>query len=135
MQSNRPRNTILEVQLRSALHRRGLRFRKHVRPVSGVRCEADIAFPSRRVAVFVDGCFWHGCPVHATWPMANGDFWRKKIEGTIARDTANRSTLASASWLVVALWEHETVEQMVRQVEIALTGKRAPAAELSGRRG
>jgi G:T-mismatch repair DNA endonuclease (very short patch repair protein) len=67
--------------------------------------------------------------------MANGDFWRKKIEGTIARDTANRSTLASASWLVVALWEHETVEQMVRQVEIALTGKRAPAAELSGRRG
>src|SRR5262249_21357027 len=74
MQSNRPRNTAPEVALRSALHRAGLRFFKHRQPVPGLRCEADIIFPGPRVAGFVDGCFWHGCPPHPTFPKTHPDW-------------------------------------------------------------
>ncbi|HEY8685489.1 MAG TPA: very short patch repair endonuclease [Chloroflexota bacterium] len=125
MQSNRPRNTRLEVKLRSALHARGLRFRKHLRPVPGLRCEADVVFPRRRVAVFIDGCFWHACPMHATWPVAHSEFWRQKIERTTTRDEANRSALEEAGWLVVGLWEHEPLQDMVRKVESVLATHRA----------
>src|SRR5437764_2324869 len=80
MQLQASRDTAPERKLRSALHRSGLRFRVHVRPLPGVRREADIVFPKARVAVFVDGCFWHGCPDHAPWPKANAAWWREKIE-------------------------------------------------------
>src|SRR5690349_1319610 len=86
MERQAQRNTSPETALRSELHRRGLRFRIHQRPIAGLRREADIALASARVAVFVDGCFWHGCPDHATWPKANKEWWRTKIQRNQDRD-------------------------------------------------
>lgn len=120
MVSNRGRDTSLEVRLRSALHRRGLRFWKNRRPVSELRCNADIVFPRQKVAVFVNGCFWHGCPEHATWPVTNEQFWRQKIEGNRERDQLQARELAAAGWTVVRLWEHQTLDEMVGAVMLAI---------------
>ena len=76
----RQKGTRAELGLRKVLHARGLRYRLHVPLLTKPRRVADIVFPSARIAVFVDGCFWHGCPQHATWPAANADWWRRKIE-------------------------------------------------------
>src|SRR4051794_27753605 len=92
------RDTGVEVRLRSLLHARGLRYRVHRRPLGGLRREADIVFPRARVAVFVDGCFWHGCPDHGTWPKTNAAFWRSKIEGNARRDRETDEALARAGW-------------------------------------
>jgi DNA mismatch endonuclease (patch repair protein) len=119
MQSNRPRDTVLELDLRSALHRIGVRFRKHVRPVPGVRCEADLVFPRRRIAVFLDGCFWHGCPIHATHPATHGDWWAAKLAGNIERDRRNTELLLAEGWTVLRLWEHQPLEEMVAVVVAA----------------
>jgi DNA mismatch endonuclease, patch repair protein len=108
MQSNRSRDTALEVVIRSALHREGLRFRKHKRPVDDLRCEADVVFPSERLAVFIDGCFWHGCPVHATRPATNSGWWASKLDGNKERDRLNDHRLRAAGWTVVRIWEHES---------------------------
>jgi DNA mismatch endonuclease (patch repair protein) len=116
MVSNRGKNTKLEIDLRSALHRTGMRFWKHRRPLDGVRCEADIIFPRIRMAVFVNGCFWHGCPQHATWPVTNAEFWTRKIEGTKQRDRRCDQLLEAAGWTVVRLWEHQPLEEMVSLV-------------------
>ncbi|MGW5054865.1 very short patch repair endonuclease [Actinokineospora sp. NPDC004072] len=107
MSRQRARDTAVEMALRRALHAAGLRYRVHRRPVPGVRREADVAFTRARVAVFVDGCFWHGCPEHATWPKSNADFWRAKIEGNRARDRDTDARFAAAGWRVVRVWEHE----------------------------
>ena len=107
MQLQASRDTAPERTLRSALHRSGLRFRVHVRPVPGIRREADIVFPAARVAVFVDGCFWHGCPEHASWPKANAEWWRRKIEGNRERDDDTDERLREAGWTVVRMWTHE----------------------------
>lgn len=120
MQSNKGRNTRIEVELRSALHRTGLRFWKHRHVVPGLRCEADIVFPRMRLVVFVDGCFWHGCPVHATRPMLNGDWWAVKLDANRDRDRRNDRLLTEAGWRVLRLWEHESVGDMVRLVSDAL---------------
>jgi DNA mismatch endonuclease (patch repair protein) len=98
-----------EVALRKELHRRGLRFVLHRRPVPSVRRVADILFTRSRVAVFVDGCYWHGCPDHATWPASNGEFWRAKIEGNRRRDADTDRMLVDAGWITVRVWEHEDV--------------------------
>src|SRR5438105_437916 len=89
MQANRRRDTGPELALRRELHRRGLRFRVDHPPVSGLQCRADMVFTRARVAVFVDGCFWHGCPEHGTLPRANGEWWRAKLEANAARDRRN----------------------------------------------
>lgn len=120
MVSNRGRGTSLEVKLRSALHRRGLRFWKNRRPVPGLRCNADVVFPRQKVAVFVNGCFWHGCPQHATWPVTNEEFWRRKIEGNRERDQLQARELAAAGWTVVRLWEHQSLDEMVDEVVSAV---------------
>ncbi|SDI50197.1 T/G mismatch-specific endonuclease [Actinokineospora alba] len=107
MSRQRARDTQTELALRRALHALGLRYRVHRRPLPAVRREADIVFTRARVAVFVDGCFWHGCPTHATWPQRNADFWRTKIETNRTRDRSTDSALAAAGWAVVRVWEHE----------------------------
>jgi len=121
MKANRS-DSALERALRSELHRRGLRFRKHFAPLPGVRCKPDIVFPKARVAVFVHGCFWHQCPEHATQPRANGAWWAAKLEANTIRDRRNEDALRAAGWSVVRLWEHMPLEEMVEEV-LATVGR------------
>jgi DNA mismatch endonuclease (patch repair protein) len=107
MQIVRQRNTEPERALRSALHRLGLRFRIHRRLIAEVRRSVDIVFPRHRVAVFVDGCFWHGCPVHGTMARANKKFWQQKLQTNRQRDKDTGVRLSAAGWMVVRVWEHE----------------------------
>ncbi|WP_229875271.1 very short patch repair endonuclease [Streptomyces nojiriensis] len=124
MSRQKSRDTQVEVALRRALHAAGFRYRVHRRPVKGVRREADIVFGPARVAVFVDGCFWHGCPEHATWPRRNAEFWRAKIEGNRSRDVDTDARLAEAGWLAVRVWEHEKVEAAAGRVAEIVRGRR-----------
>jgi DNA mismatch endonuclease (patch repair protein) len=107
MLAQRRKDTVPEIALRKALHARGLRFRVHRRPIASIHREADIVFASRRVAVFVDGCWWHGCPEHRTPPVANREWWAAKIAVTRARDGDTNRRLADAGWTVIRVWEHE----------------------------
>ena len=107
MQNARRRDTKPEIALRSELHGRGLRFFVDRAPLAGSRRRADIVFPRGRVAVYIDGCFWHGCPMHATWPKANAAWWREKIERNRARDVDTDAKLRAAGWIPVRVWEHE----------------------------
>lgn len=122
MQTTRRRDTPAEVALRSALHRLGLRFRVAY-PLPGLRRSADVAFPRRRVAVFVDGCFWHGCPVHGTWPKQNAEWWRAKIEANQRRDADTDRRLAEAGWLVIRVWQHEDAEAIAREIAVAVSAR------------
>lgn len=107
MQGNRKRDTRPELAVRSELHRRGLRYRIDQKPLKGLRCKADIVFRRQKVAVFVDGCFWHGCPDHGTSPKTNAAYWSAKIGRNMERDRLNDAALSKAGWAVVRVWEHE----------------------------
>src|SRR5260370_28648430 len=107
MVANYGGNTTPERLLRSALFRLGLRFRRDKRPVSSLRCMADIVFRRQRVCVFVDGCFWHGCRKHFECPKTNGAWWQEKIEANRVRDRFQTKTLQRAGWKVVRIWEHD----------------------------
>ncbi len=132
MSRQRSRDTDVEVALRKLLHASGLRYRVHRRPVKGVRREADIVFGPARVAVFVDGCFWHGCPEHATWPKNNAEFWRTKIEGNRTRDRDTDTRLADAGWLAVRVWEHESPVEAAVRIGVLVQSRR-DAGKASGR--
>jgi len=106
MQVTPQRDTPCELAIRSAVHRRGLRFRVDW-TIPGTRRRADLAFIGARVVVFVDGCFWHGCPEHATWPKRNAAWWRNKIETNMRRDRDTDALLIAAGWTVLRFWEHE----------------------------
>jgi DNA mismatch endonuclease (patch repair protein) len=121
MQSNRASGTMPELALRSELHRRGLRYRVHHEPVSGLRCRADIVFSRPRIAVFVDGCFWHRCPLHGTSPQSNAPYWQVKLDRNVARDKRNDTALAAAGWIVVRVWEHEKVEDAADRIATLVT--------------
>lgn len=108
MSRTRGRDTAPELAVRRTLHRRGLRYEVNYRPVSGLRRTADVAFTRAKVLVFVDGCFWHGCPDHyrrATGTRA--DFWASKIESNRRRDVESTATFEAAGWRVLRFWEHE----------------------------
>ncbi len=108
MQANRGRDTTPELALRSALHQAGLRFRKNVRlDLPSGRVRPDIVFSRLKLAVFVDGCFWHGCTAHRTLPKGNADFWETKINGTRRRDVVQKRLLMDAGWTVLRIWEHD----------------------------
>ena len=117
MSSTVGRDNASERTLRSELHKRGLRFRLHRRLLKTTRRTTDIVFPSTYVAVFIDGCFWHGCPVHGTWPKNNAEWWREKIETNIARDRDTDQRLAEIGWAVVRVWEHEKVSEAADKIE------------------
>lgn len=125
MSRQRSVNTEIEVRLRQELHAAGLRYRVHRRPIPGLRCTADIVFTSARVAVFVDGCFWHGCPDHGTMPKTNTDFWREKIRRNIERDEHTRSELAAAGWLAVQVWEHVDPAEAAATIAVFVADRRA----------
>ena len=116
MQVTLRRDTPCELALRSAVHRSGFRFRVDW-PLPGTRRRADLAFVSAKVAVFVDGCFWHGCPRHATWPKANAEWWRKKLATNVARDRDTDKRLQDSGWTVLRFWEHEDVAEAARAIE------------------
>jgi DNA mismatch endonuclease, patch repair protein len=107
MQSNRPRDTIPERALRSAVHALGLRYRTGVRPIPGLRRTGDLVFTRARVVVFLDGCFWHGCPAHHTIAKTNAEYWADKVAQNKRRDLETNRLLADAGWLVLRVWEHE----------------------------
>lgn len=115
--------TLPELQLRSTLHRRGLRYRLNRSLGDGVRCRPDLIFPGARVAVFVDGCFWHGCPQHASWPKANAAWWRCKLERNRERDQAVTATLVAAGWHVIRTWEHEPAADAAERIEAAVRAR------------
>ena len=107
MQANYGDKTRPETVLRSELHRRGLRFYKNHRPIKMLRCTADIVFPSQRLCIFVDGCFWHGCLAHFKLPVANRAWWKEKIDANRHRDETQTAELRKMGWKVFRIWEHE----------------------------
>lgn len=109
MRAAKPRNTKPEVILRSALDQCGLQYANDVILLPGLRRKTDIVFEAERVAVYVDGCFWHGCPIHGTWPKQNAEFWRNKIETNRRRDVDTDQKLMEAGWRVIRVWEHENM--------------------------
>jgi DNA mismatch endonuclease (patch repair protein) len=127
MQGNRSRDTNPELALRRLLHARGLRYRVDTRPVQGLRRKADIVFTRQRVCVFVDGCFWHSCPDHATTPSTNRDYWVDKIERNVVRDRETDARLAEEGWTVLRFWEHDDVSVAADAVESVV---RPPPAHL-----
>ncbi|WP_280367827.1 very short patch repair endonuclease [Nocardia wallacei] len=121
MRANRRSNTKPEVALRSALHRLGYRYRKDFRlDLGSIKVRPDIVFTARKVAVFVDGCFWHVCPEHGREPTTNEWYWTPKLRRNIERDRAADAALAAAGWRVVRLWEHEGLDSSVATVTRAL---------------
>ena len=117
MRRNRSADTRLELSVRSALHRSGLRFRKGLQIAAGdVRVRPDIVFTRARLAVFLDGCFWHGCPQHGTRPRHNSTYWSTKLGRNEARDRRVNRALTDAGWTVLRFWEHEPVARVVEEV-------------------
>ncbi|BDX34300.1 very short patch repair endonuclease [Mycobacterium antarcticum] len=124
MQSNKSRDTKPELALRSAVHALGLRYRVSAKPLRELRRTADLVFPRAKVAVFLDGCFWHGCPEHHTVASANATFWAEKVEANRARDRDTDGRLAAAGWVSVRIWEHEDPVAAARQVEEVVRARR-----------
>lgn len=133
MQSNRGQDTGPELVLRRAMHRNGLRFFVGRRPIPAVRRTADVVFPRLKIAVFVDGCFWHSCPIHATRPVRNGEFWAAKLSRTVERDRETDHLLRSAGWTVVRIWEHEPVNEAVARMRSVVQARRAGVEEVASR--
>jgi DNA mismatch endonuclease (patch repair protein) len=117
MVANKRVDTKPEVALRSALHRLGLRFRKDRRiDLPAMRVRPDVVFSAARVAVYCDGCFWHRCPLHATSPKANADYWGPKLAENVRRDRAADEALKAAGWQVVRVWEHESPGEAAERI-------------------
>ncbi len=123
MQVTPRRDTPCELAVRSAVHAKGLRYRVDWQ-LPGTRRRADMAFVGVKVAVFIDGCFWHGCPNHATWPKANARWWRNKIETNIQRDRDTDILLRRSGWRVLRFWEHEDSLRAARAIERAVGMRR-----------
>jgi DNA mismatch endonuclease (patch repair protein) len=116
MKAAKPRDTAPEKALRSALHKKGLRFRIDEKPIKELNRKADIVFRSAKVAIFVDGCFWHGCPIHGTQAKANAEFWQNKIRQNQLRDLDTNEKLKKAGWKVIRVWEHEEQEKIAKRI-------------------
>jgi DNA mismatch endonuclease, patch repair protein len=132
MQGNRGRDTGPELALRSAVHAMGLRYRISAQPIAGLRRTVDLLFVGARVAVFVDGCFWHGCPEHFKPPRTNPDYWRAKITRNRDRDTDTDRRFASAGWLVVRVWEHEHPARTAERIAALVRSRQRGHGPLPG---
>ena len=130
MSKQRSRDTGPERLLRATLHRRGLRYFVHRRPLPEMRREADVVFPRLRVAVFVDGCFWHGCPDHGTKPRRNAEYWETKIARNRARDVDTDTRLKAAGWTTVRIWEHEEPDEAANRIEQLIRQRARDLAKL-----
>jgi DNA mismatch endonuclease (patch repair protein) len=122
MQAIRSRDTAPEMAVRRLLHAMGLRYRVHYKPIPTVNRRADIVFTRQKVAVFIDGCFWHGCPNHANWGVkTHTEYWTEKIRRNVERDLDTNSRLVAEGWHLIRCWEHENpsdiAETILHQVE------------------
>lgn len=124
------RDTRPEIALRSHLHALGLRYRVDKAVLPDKRRRVDVVFGPARVAVFVDGCFWHGCPEHGTLPRSNATYWREKIEANRARDADTNARLEREGWAVVRLWEHEDMAERAQAVAALVRDRRARATPI-----
>ena len=124
MQRQRTRDTQPELAVRRELHRRGLRYRVDRRVADGVRSRADIVFGPAMVAVFVDDCFWHGCPVHGSIPANNREWWLGKLSSTVERDRRVATALEVEGWAALRVWEHEELESAADRVEKLVMSRR-----------
>jgi DNA mismatch endonuclease (patch repair protein) len=125
MRANHGKDTAPERALRSLLYQRGLRYRVDARPLVDVRRKADVVFPKERVAVFLDGCYWHGCPDHYRPAVKNSDFWNEKISANRARDIQTNQTLTSSDWTVIRVWEHEDLAEAAERITQTVRDRRA----------
>ncbi|WP_328683051.1 very short patch repair endonuclease [Streptomyces sp. NBC_00343] len=120
MSRQNSRDTAPEVAVRRLLHAEGLRYRVNV-PVPGIpRRTIDIVFPKAKIAIFMDGCFWHGCPEHATQPKSNAEWWRAKLDKNMARDQETTEHLRTTGWTVLRYWEHEVPNAVAKEVKSAV---------------
>lgn len=134
MKRNRSTDTRPEVLLRSRLHALGYRFRKNLRiKLQSGAVRPDVVFTRQRLAIFIDGCFWHACPEHGTQPQANNSYWSTKLRGNVDRDGRVDVSLKSAGWTVIRVWEHEPPDEAIVRIihrlehtfeAITLVGKR-----------
>lgn len=125
MRTARGRDTEPEMALRRCLHAHGLRFRIDAAILPGLRRRADIVFPGAKVAVFVDGCFWHFCPIHRTFPKANADWWAEKLRRNRRRDLDTNRRLRKVGWHVERIWEHELPSEAAVRIITAVRRRQA----------
>lgn len=125
----RQKGTDIEIALRRELYRSGLRYRVGFVVLNKPRRVADIAFPGLRIAVFIDGCFWHGCPQHASWPKRNAEFWRQKIETNRSRDADTNTRLQDMGWRVLRFWAHESPVEAAEAVVRLVTKTKSRRSE------
>ncbi|MGW2255445.1 very short patch repair endonuclease [Kitasatospora sp. NPDC001660] len=124
MQAIKARDTKPERLVRQLLHARGLRYRVAARPLAEVRRTADIVFRPTHVAVFIDGCYWHGCPEHYVPPRTNSGYWSDKVARNIARDRDTDRLLTEAGWLVLRFWEHEPSDVCANKIAAEVLARR-----------
>ena len=134
MQANRGKDTEPELAVRQALHTSGLRYRVQYRLPYLRRRSIDIAFTRIKLAIFIDGCFWHHCAQHYVAPKSNSKFWAAKMEGNQIRDMETSELLTAAGWCVLRFWEHEDVTQIVSGITFAIArvGLPLPAEDSLG---
>ena len=124
MSKQRRRDTQAELRVRQILHARGIRYRVDVRPAADLRCKADLMWRGLGLVVFIDGCFWHGCPDHATRPRANKEWWARKLDGNIQRDRRLDAELTARGWTVIRFWEHEDSTAVADAITVHLEALR-----------
>lgn len=125
MQAIRNKDTKPEQLIRRLVHAQGLRYRLHARPLPDLRRTADLVFRPVKVAVFIDGCYWHGCPEHYLAPRVNAGYWSDKVARNMARDRDTDERLAAAGWLVLRFWEHEPSDDCSLKIADTVRRRRA----------
>lgn len=120
MQGNRSRDTGPELAVRRLVHAMGMRYRVNARPLPSLRRTADLVFTRRRVAVFIDGCFWHGCPQHHRQPGANAHYWSEKVARNRERDADTDAVLKAAGWTVLRIWSHVDPVEAAEAIRVAV---------------
>lgn len=124
MRANKSRDTSPELAVRRILHADGLRYRVHHRPEPTLRRTADIVFPRQRIAVFIDGCYWHACPEHGTQARANAKYWSSKLARNVTRDRDTDEQLTASGWVVLRFWEHEDPAAVASAIASAVKSRR-----------
>lgn len=127
MQAIRSRDTQPEILIRRLVHAQGLRYRVSARPISDLRRTADMVFRPTKVAVFIDGCYWHGCPEHYVPPRTNSGYWSEKVLRNVQRDRDTDQRLKDAGWLALRFWEHEPSEMCAQRIVATITERLSSA--------